>query len=367
MDKNQTATDQTAMTADELLSRMEAEQSAEAASISSKPVVMVEETKLDDKLPSDAEVVESEPVDTEKTDTRAETEKVAEKPIAEEIQTKEPAIALSDEDKKKFSAYLKQTQSKFGADLGKRLVRWDTIKQLEQTIESQKQKTLQELQAARQAFDRDVQAYKAEQEASNPTPDKYEIYAAKQIQLAASKETEANQAEEAGDFDKAVALRDEAKFAKRYAEDATKSAEYLRNNPPVALQKQQQQFVEHQKNWINKAAIDFPEFAKSNSQLQVATTEVFKQIMAQHPEVAKMPALVYYCARIAKAESDSARVPALTKELQETKAKLEELNALTNPTPSGGATRQPTGEKPFEAMTPEEQFDVLRRDAMAMP
>ena len=89
---------------------------------------------------------------------------------------------------------------------------------------------------------------------------------------------------------------------------------------------------------------------------------MFKAITAKHPETAKLPGLVYYCARIAQAETAAARVPVLEKELGETKTKLTELEALTNPTPSGGVQRQPAA-KSSKDMTPDEQFKQLQSEA----
>jgi len=357
MEKDLTEKSSIEETAEQKLSRMEAEQaSVETANESVEPKIEEQGNEVGEKTPPTAEKVESKTSPKEKIDARAD----AEKPVKESKKpVEEQPVALNEDEKKKFNAYLKLTQSKYGADLGKRLIRWDAIKEAEKNFELQQQKKIE-------AFNKEVAAFKAEQEATKPTPEKYELFAAKQLQLAEQKEQEADKADKNGDFDKAETLRDEAKFAKRDAQAAYKSAEYVRNNPPKTVQQNKEQFVAQQKEWISKAAIDFPEFAKQNSSVQVSAAELYKQMIQQHPEIENLPAVVYYCARIANAEAASARVPILTKELEETKSKLEELNLMTNPTPVGGVTKLPKNNKSFEAMSSEEQFEALRSDAAVM-
>ena len=388
MDTNESAQAIAEESAEDKLSRMEAEQSAELASTEAKSPDTSEAQEAGDRPPAAAEAV-TDP----KTDPKTGTPSAADKEIetakteaekegkelklddkgqpARDAQGKfikqakpvvEPAVTLTPDEHKKFSAYLKQTQSKFGADLGKRLVRWDAIKEAEAKLAKDREGIQGEINKRIQAFNADVARFQAEKAQASPTPEKYEAFADKQSALADHKELEAVKAEEAGELDKAEALRDEAKFARRDAQSAKASAEHLRKNPPVSLEKQKEQFTTHQREWVVKAVQDFPDYGKKGSDLQSGTAEVFKQITTAHPEAARMPGLVYYCVRIAAAEAAAARVPALEKELGELKPKLTELEALTNPTLPGGVPRKQAA-KTFEKMDSDAQFAELRREA----
>lgn len=275
----------------------------------------------------------------------------------------EQPLVLSKEETERFSKWLKQTQSKYGADMGKRLVRWDAIKEAEKALDSRRTEAQTKLDTAIKQFNADVAAFRQEQDSQKPTPEKYESWAAGQLKLAGDKEAEAKTAEDAGDFDKAEKLKDEAKFMKRDANTALASAEQLRKNPPATLQQQQQKFQTDQREWINKAAIDFPEFGKKDSAVQKAAAEYFKAMAAQEPAAAKLPGFIYFCAERAQLKAAADRLPGVEKELGELKTKLTELEALTNPTPSGGVSRLPSGNKTFDGMNSDEQFEALKREA----
>jgi hypothetical protein len=74
---------------------------------------------------------------------------------------------------------------------------------------------------------------------------------------------------------------------------------------------------------------------------------------------------VYFCAERASLKSAADRVPGLTKELTETKKRLSQLEAMTNPSPSGGVTKMPSG-KSYLDLSPEEQFNQLKQDASVL-
>ena len=277
----------------------------------------------------------------------------------------ETPMSFTPDEEKKFLAWSKQTQSRYAHDITKQLVRWDKIKTAEAALTTTAETNKKLLDSRIAQFNADVNAFRTERDSATPTPERYEAFALKCSNDAKIKLAEAITAENEGRIEDAEKLRDEAKFLNRDAANATASAEHLKKNPPPTVKQQQEKFVADQKSWITQAATDYPEFAKRGSPVQVATAEVFKAITAKHPETAKLPGLVYYCARIAQAETAAARVPVLEKELGETKTKLTELEALTNPTPSGGVQRQPAA-KSSKDMTPDEQFEQLQSEAKMM-
>lgn len=326
-----------------------------------------------DSKPTDTPLEADKEVETAKADAEKEGKELklgddgkpardaAGKFIKQDKPKAEPDIALSEDEKKKFSAYLKQSQSKFGADLGKRLVRWDTIKQAEAKLETDKVGIQKEIDTRIAKFNADVQAFRAEQEGSKPTVEKYEAFSSKCSDAAKVNKAEAIVAENEGRIEDAEKLRDEAKFLERDANAAKNSAEHLRKNPPATVQQRQEQFQKQQREWIGKAVTDFPEYGKKGSELQAAVAEVFKTITTQNPEAARLPGLIYYCVEMASYKSAANHVPEMEKELGELRTKLTEADALLNPTPSGGVQRQTSGRT--KPKTIDEEFAELQKEA----
>jgi hypothetical protein len=176
----------------------------------------------------------------------------AKKPAAE------PPVAFTPDEEKKFLAWSKQTQSRYAHDITKQLVRWDKIKTAEASLETAKTTNQKLLQARIDQFNADVNAFRAERDSATPTPEKYEAFATKCANDAKIKEAEAITAENDGRIEDAEKLRDEAKFLKRDAANAAASAEHLKKNPPLTLEKQREQFTAKQKEWVGKAVVDFP-------------------------------------------------------------------------------------------------------------
>ena len=253
-----------------------------------------------------------------------------------------PTVVLTPDERKKFDAYLAEKQgSKYAKDFTRRLVTWSELNAAKDNFAKESATHKEQLQGAIQKFNQDVATFQAEKAAITPTPEKYEAFATKQTALANEKELAAKKAEEAGDFDGAEKLRDEAKFASRDAEAATKSAEHVRKNPPLNQEQIQQKFVSDQKTWIDKAAIDFPEFTKKDSPVYQESLTFFREI-TKDPAVAKLPGIIYFAAERAALKTASARVPVMEKELGELRTKVKDLEALTNPTPGGAVQRPPT-------------------------
>jgi hypothetical protein len=91
----------------------------------------------------------------------------------------------------------------------------------------------------------------------------------------------------------------------------------------------------------------------------------FKEI-TKDPAVAKLPGIIYFAAERAALKTASARVPVMENELGELRTKVKDLEALTNPTPSGGVSRVRTGGKSAAELSDEELYQSLREEAAAM-
>ena len=340
----------------------EAESKDEAAPSSDSKTDTESSTEID-KAKSDADSEGKELVlDDKGTPTRDKDGKFVK-------QDKKPAnespITLTPDEQKKFTAWQKQVQTKYGHDLAKKLVRWDNIKTEETRVMSLAKQENAKLQSAIAKFNQDVQTFRSEQQAAAPAPEKYEAYAEKCRQTATLKKAEATLAEQNGDFDKAEALKQEALLASADADRAVKAADHARKNPPLDAKKQAEQFQIHQKSWIDKAAIDFPEFAKKDSSVQKEAAQYFREMVAKEPAVAKLPGFIYYAAERAALKMAAEKVPALEKEVGELRTKVKDLDALTNPVPRsiGGVSRGGSAPKKFEQLSAEEQYEQLRKES----
>lgn len=163
------------------------------------------------------------------------------------------------------------------------------------------------------------------------------------------------------DYEKAAEKwEDEGKFD--LAEAARNKAADLRKNPPkppeAVSAERQQQFLNAQREWYAKAAIDFPEVAKTGTPMHSALETFIKS----EPDVVQHPKGVYYGARLVAAEFSAARVPALEKELSELRAKVKEFEQLTGPS-IPGVPGQQGREKTWAEMSNEEQLEHLERQA----
>ena len=365
MDPIATAQNPELETAEEKLSRMEAAQAAETASPSVETTVTGKANVTEDR-PSDAAKQSKSEVPKEESDTPSASEETVsqteEKAPAQEPETAEK---FTKDDEKRFSQWLKQSQSKYAADMAKRLVRWDAIKKTESELQAQRDSIAAERSAELAKIKSEREAWQAEQEANRPSPEQYEAWAAQKVLKAAEMLKQAEQAEEEGELDKAESLKTEALIFKRDAEFAKKAAEEQRKNPPVAQQKAQEQFVAYQKDWVQKAAIDFPEFAQKDSEVQRESAAFYNQMVNTEPAVSKLPGFIYFCAERAALKTAANRVPGLTKELTETKKRLSQLEAATSASPSGGVTKMPSG-KSYLDLSPEDQFNQLKQEASAL-
>jgi len=250
----------------------------------------------------------------------------------------------------------------YGKDRERRDNSWKALNAEKTAFEADRAKHAAEVKAAQEKLAADTRAFQQQQQAATPTPEKYEQWAANEAQKAVELEKQAKQAEADAEFDKADKLRQAAATARGFEQVAKTKADDLRKNPPATVAQQQSKFVEDQRQWVSKAAIDFPEFAKKDSPVQKGAAEYYKQMTGQVPELARLPGFVYFCAERASLKTAADRVSGLEKELGELKPKLAELEALTNPPPGGSGNRLPAS-KSFEQMTAAEQFDWLKQNA----
>jgi hypothetical protein len=234
-------------------------------------------------------------------------------------------------------------------------------------LKVERDKFAAEVQQARAALQTERETWQQERQQNEATnkPEAYDAWSVKETQKAQNLLAQATKAEDEGDFDKAEQFKAKASEAQAYARLAKEQAEQLRRNPPPGEQQRQAQRQAQVKEWTLKAAQDFPEFAKKESPTQLETVAFLKQVGARFPRFANAPELMYFAAERAAYKTAADRVPGLEKELTEAKKRVAELEALTSPTPPGGATQLP-GDRSWNDLSPEEQYAQLRNEAQGM-
>ncbi len=176
-------------------------------------------------------------------------------------------------------------------------------------------------------------------------------------------EKRATAAEEAGKFEEAEKLKEEAAELNLDSKRARRSADELAKNPPQELVQSQSQIEAGRKEWYSKAQIDFPNAAKPGTPESVA----LKALVAENPDIAKPEnaSQMYWACRLVTGETAAARVPTLTKQVSDQAAKIKELEAKLNI--SGDTTvPQTQGDIPYEQMSYEQKEAALEREARAM-
>ena len=377
MDPNEPAPKSELEQQSERLSQLEAEEAKSAPAPTNAPA-KGDTTPAGDRAPAAGKTDGSKPDSSpNKPDTLSDAEKQeADQVDAAKTEAEKEGKALKLDDKGKPA---RDAQGKFikvdkpaGADDGKgkyakdrerRDHSWQALNSEKTAFEAEKAKHAAEVKAERDKLATERLTFTNQQQAANPTPEKYEQWSNAETAKAADLENQAKAAEAAGDFEKADKLRQGAATAKGFAQIAKEKADQLRKNPPPTAAQANQQFIANQKEWVSKAVTDFPEFGKKDSPVQKDAAEYYKQMTGQMPFLRTLPGFVYFCAERASLKSAADRVPVLEKELGELKPKLAELEALTNPSPAGGGNRLP-GAKTFEQMSEEEQFKWLQQNAV---
>lgn len=162
-------------------------------------------------------------------------------------------------------------------------------------------------------------------------------------------ESAAEKFEAEGKFDLAEAAREEAKA--------------IRANPPkpeaqpeTKPVEKSKEFVELQSKYWDQAKKEIPEVTDPKSPVNATLREILKI----EPEFMQHPKGPYFAAKLAKAETASARVPELENQVETLKTELAKLKKLTA-LPDGGIPTQIKGEKNFEDMTTEEMERTLKK------
>jgi hypothetical protein len=239
-------------------------------------------------------------------------------------------------------------KSKFAKDKARRDDSWKALNAEKETLAQERAR----LQAEREAWLQEQQQAQAIQQI---TPDKYETFARQMRQTADHLRAEAERLEEAGKYDDANAKREEAAEAEVDHKRAWRKAAELRSNPQA--QAAAGQTAEQRKAWTMRAAQEFPELARDNSEFQLAVGKVLQTLPG---EMKALPQAIYYASRLAAAETGAAGVPGLRERLGQAEARVKELEAMTSLGDAGQTTRL-AGEIPFDQRSRDEQFGELSR------
>lgn len=268
----------------------------------------------------------------------------------------------------------KMDAGKFAKDKQRRDDSWKALN----TEKDTHKKAVEQFQAERSNFQREQQTFQQKQAKASAkyTPEQYEQTASSKLQVSENLSLQADglerrseQLEDAGKLleakqakQQAQEKREEALAEKGLARQLKSLADELRKNPdPTAEQVKQKQQADL-KHYTLEAAKKWPDIAKEGSEFQKNVANHLQEAARQGMDPNEHPTLVYHAARLTAAESASARVPSMEKELGELRAKVKELEALTNP---GGGTTAASKIPGESAKTDDEEFAELRQAAMA--
>lgn len=286
---------------------------------------------------------------SKQTDTPAATDKApGDKPAAETEAGKK-----SDEPPKPGEAKPGEgdTKSKFAKSQERLEKTWENVKKRKGEIEAKEQQLTQREQQLREreeSFKRQAEESQAQhkpEEVENAAKAKYDRAKALN-ERAEGLEAKAKKLEDDGKYTEAAdamrdakALRKQANKEEGNADDLKAYAEQLRKNPPPSMVEREAKTEAQRKEWTMKAAQDFPELGKKDSELQKSVAAHLNALWQQDRALASHPQIIYHVTRLAAAETAAARVPGLEKQLGEYKAKVQELEKLTAPAAPGSAQR----------------------------
>lgn len=193
-------------------------------------------------------------------------------------------------------------------------------------------------------------------------PAQRDKYTAKDYAEAADRwELNAFKLEDAGKYDEAAKNRHLAELARNSATEALKIEQARVSASPPEVQKQQMEVWE-------KTKAEFPELVKKGSPLNVAT----EKFVRENPEVLRYAQGPRIAAVFCQAELTAARVPGLnqeveakTKEIEQLKTKVKELESLTSLPDGGSPASPPSGPRSFEELTMDEMEASLKAEMAA--
>lgn len=252
----------------------------------------------------------------------------------------------------------RDAKGKWAKDRERLNLTWDRCNERKSALdksESELKLREQELTKRQQDLDR-----KAE-ELNRPrvTPERMESTALTWLTEAQAARDEAKRLEEAGDFAGAEAKNREAIIKAEKAREAREYANHLRANPPKPSPTAEQDkaaFEAAQKEWGQKAAIDFPQAFKQGTAEAKAMEDLIKAV----PKISQDPEGIYYAARLISAEQTAIRALDWKAKFEAADAKVKKFEAKLAIPGGGAATEQST--KPDSQMTEQELEAQLRRE-----
>lgn len=266
-------------------------------------------------------------------------------------------------------------KSQFAKDKARRDDSWKALN----SQKDQFTKDQAAFKAEREYFEREKRQFEEQRAKASAryTPEQYE-------QGAQSKQEQANQLELQADGldkradalenddkyaeaqklrDQARGLRDEASFAKGTAKRLTEMAKHVRDNPDPTAEQVKARTQQAIRDYTMAAAKSWPDMAKEGSDFQKQVVGHIQEARKAGLEVNDHPVLLYHAARLTAAETAAARVPGMAKELGELRAKVKELEALTNP---GGGEAAAQNLQHDRQNTDEEEGAALRGIALTI-
>jgi Predicted membrane protein len=170
---------------------------------------------------------------------------------------------------------------------------------------------------------------------------------------------EAKRLEDKGDFEASEAKKAEAIILKGKAKDARQYAADLRANPPKpspTAEQERAEFEGKQKEWGQKASIDFPQcFDK-----RTAEYAALQALIKTNPDLSNDPQGIYYGARLIAAEQTAARALDWKGKFEAADAKVKKLESKLA-IPGGGAATEQSPKSDAE-MSEQELETQLRRE-----
>lgn len=158
---------------------------------------------------------------------------------------------------------------------------------------------------------------------------------------------------------KAGELREASIVQKHQANQAIAHGKHLRDNPDPTAQQAKDRVEAAKKEWTIKAATQWPELSKQDSEFQKTVAGHLKALEKDAPELLEFPGIIYHVARLTAAETTAARVTVAEKKLGEAEARVKELELLTSPGGGKAAVTRQVEEPKFHEMTLEQQEAAL--------
>lgn len=263
-------------------------------------------------------------------------------------------------------------KSKYAQEQERRDRSWKALNEQKEAHKAEREafaKQQAELQAERDQL-------KAEREQalleSTPKPEQFEAAAQRKQTEADALEKQADRAEDDGKYDEAKKLKAKAQRARVEAEQYQEAGEQARKNPNPTLAQIQEKRQAEEKEWTLKAAIDFPEFAKPNSDVAKRAVAYLDNLKTSDPALANHPKARYFAAEMATLQAAAEAGVKVGKLLQareaevgRLQARVKELEGLTTPGAGGSVQQQPAA-KSFNEMTVAEQAAALQQQAQEM-